>query len=234
MTAARYGREKPSTATGAPSARKVRAATSATCVEGGPQNRRPNRSEVEPAGARFGRQLQEGAVETMRAGNTAVVEIAVLVVEGQIAIEPERTEVREVLDLVRSVETGSDRRQRDEEQEHEDSPAGSSVVPDLQARHGHHEADFSGNRRGRKWRRGRYNPPVRAAAHPGSKRNAHLPHHASPAAGSSRERAVCPVILGRCAVDTGHSVAYVSHPPQFSSGVRDLPGGAPRHLDSAS
>lgn len=36
--------------------------------------------------------------------------------------------------------------------------------------------------------------------------------------------ALLPVILGRCAVDTGHSVAYVSHPPQFSSGVRDLPG----------
>jgi len=36
--------------------------------------------------------------------------------------------------------------------------------------------------------------------------------------------ALLPFHLGRHAVDVGHEVAYVSHPPQFASGMPELPG----------
>lgn len=49
----------------------------------------------------------------------------------------------------------------------------------------------------------------------------HITPHLPP---DQAANALLPVLLGRCAVDAGHEVAYLSHPSRFSSGIRDLPG----------
>ncbi len=49
-----------------------------------------------------------------------VVEIPIFVFEGDVAIEVERAEIGEVLDLIRRVEPGGDRREQQREKERED------------------------------------------------------------------------------------------------------------------
>ena len=52
---------------------------------------------------------------TRSLGDAAFVEVAILVVERQVAVEPDGPEVREVLDLVRRVEPHRDRWERQQE-----------------------------------------------------------------------------------------------------------------------
>ena len=95
-------------------------------VERRPQNRGPDRPVVHaPSGRRLA--LEEGLVEAGRLRDVAVVEVAVLVLERDVLVELERSQVREVLHLVGRIQPRRDRRQRHDEQERE-QPANSRRV----------------------------------------------------------------------------------------------------------
>ena len=90
-------------------------------VEGRPQDRAADRAEVDPpSGVR--RALEEGLVEAVGSRDAAIVEMLVLVLEREIAIEPERPQVGEVLDLVGRVDARGDGRQGQQEQAHQENP----------------------------------------------------------------------------------------------------------------
>ena len=115
-TAATYGFENPSTATSAP----PRASSA-------PPRRRPRRTAPTASRSRSSPKLmrrpvsvvalEERLVEAGRLRDVVVVEIPVLVLERHVAIEPERSQVGEVLDLVGRVDPRRHGRQRGREQQ---------------------------------------------------------------------------------------------------------------------
>ena len=96
-------------------------------VERRPQNRRSDRRKIEPF-ACCGFAVEKGFLEAPAARDAPVVKIPVLVVEGEIAVEPHRAEIREVLDLVGRIETHGDRRKRDDKQNGQQRPACGAAV----------------------------------------------------------------------------------------------------------
>ena len=91
-------------------------------VERRPQNRRSDRRKIQPlAGCGFA--VEKGFLEAPAARDAAVVKIPVLVVEGEIAVEPHRAEIREVLDLIGRIEAHGDRRKREDKHERSATPS---------------------------------------------------------------------------------------------------------------
>ena len=99
-------------------------------VERRPENRRSHRpvAVAEPGG---GLPHQITLVERPGDGDAAVVEVAVLVVERDVVVEPERPEVGEVAHLVPRVETRCDGGQCEDEQQgrHDPLPATARAEP---------------------------------------------------------------------------------------------------------
>src|SRR5215203_2881951 len=91
-------------------------------VERRPQNRGSDRRKIQPlAGCGFA--VEEGFLEAPAARDAAVVKVSVFVVEGEIAVEPHRAKIREVLDLVRRIETHGDRGKREDKHGNQQRPA---------------------------------------------------------------------------------------------------------------
>ena len=107
---------KPSTATSRP-APHVRARRRVRHrIERRPQHRAADRPVVDPPPGR-GLALEERLVEIRRLRDAVIVEIPVLVLERHVVIEPERPQIREILDFVRRVQPGRDGGQRTGEQQ---------------------------------------------------------------------------------------------------------------------
>ena len=83
-------------------------------VERRPQQRAADGAEVRPSSC-LGLALEKRLVEAFSPGDVALVEVLILVLERHVAVEPQRSEVGEILDLVRRVDARRDRRKRHDE-----------------------------------------------------------------------------------------------------------------------
>jgi hypothetical protein len=79
-------------------------------IERGPQDRAPDRPEIDPP-PRFRCPLEKRLVKALGLRDVVLVEVAVLVLERYVTIEPQRSQIREVLDLIRGIEAWGDGRQ---------------------------------------------------------------------------------------------------------------------------
>ena len=73
--------------------------------------------------------LEERLLEALRSRDATLIEVPVFVLEGDVVVEPERAQVRKVLDFVRGIEPGGDGRQRQQKQRHEPGQLATRQTP---------------------------------------------------------------------------------------------------------